>query len=107
MPAGFFFALRQTLTPAACRWHDEVSHCIRPEDDSMSADDELRSLREELEAVKKERDHYRRVTQALMLKLHPFDPKRLEDEVREVNETGGVPHEKVIETIKARHGLKS
>jgi hypothetical protein len=65
----------------------------------MSSDDEVRALRQELEKVKEERDNYRRITQNLMLKLYPLDLKRLEDEVREVNETGGIPHEQVIEMI--------
>jgi predicted nucleic acid-binding Zn-ribbon protein len=73
----------------------------------MSPEEELRALRQELEKVKEERDSYRRMTQNLMLKLYPLDLKRLEDEVREINETGGIPHEQVIEMIKSRHGIKS
>ena len=73
----------------------------------MSPEEELRALRQELEKVKEERDNYRRITQNLMLKLYPFDPKRLEDEVREVNETGGFPFEQVIREIEARHGITS
>ncbi len=73
----------------------------------MTPEDELHALRQELEKAKEERDSYRRITQKLMLKLYPLDLKRLEDEVREVTETGGIPHEKVIEMIKVRHGIKA
>ena len=73
----------------------------------MPPEDELDALRRELAKVKEERDSYRRMTHNLMLKLYPFDPKRLEDEVREVNETGGIPFEQVIREIKARHGITS
>jgi hypothetical protein len=73
----------------------------------MTPEDELHALRLELEKAKEERDQYRKITQNLMLKLYPFDPKRLEDEVREVNETGGIPFAQVIQEIKARHGITS
>jgi hypothetical protein len=73
----------------------------------MTPEDEILTLRQELEKAKEERDSYRRITQKLMLKLYPLDLKRLEDEVREVNETGGIPFEQVIREIKARHGITS
>jgi hypothetical protein len=72
----------------------------------MSPEATIRTLREELEAVKAERDQYRRTVQGLMLKLFPPDPKRLEEEIRAVRENG-IPFERVMEMIKARHGIPS
>ncbi len=72
----------------------------------MSLEETVRALREELETVRAERDQYRRTVQNLMHQLFPPDPKRIEDEIQAVREHG-IPFEKVLEMIKARHGITS
>jgi predicted nucleic acid-binding Zn-ribbon protein len=72
----------------------------------MSSEDEIRALRDELEKVKAERDRYRQSVQSLVRELLPPDPKRMEEEIRAIRENG-IPFEKVMEMIKARHGIKS